>query len=202
MHQVKTSNRPRVIQLRPEDNIALAAGRLEPGAEVVANGYAVSVQEAIGLGHKVALRRIAKGEPIRKYGQIIGFASGEITPGSWVHTHNVELGEFQRDYAFASAVPETPRPAEPRTFMGYPRAGGKVGTRNYICIISMVNCSASTSKYIAQRFDHSLLKDYPNVDGVFAITHKGGCGLQYGGPDHEQLDRVLAGFARHPNVGA
>ena len=89
-----------------------------------------------------------------------------------------------------------------KTFQGYRRADGRVGTRNYLAIISTVNCSASVSKYVAQRFDRKLLDKYPNVDGILPLTHKGGCGLQYGGEDHHQLNRMLAGFAKHPNVGA
>ena len=87
--------------------------------------------------------------------------------------------------------------------MGYDRGDGRYGTRNYIAIISTVNCSASTSKYISEAFRATdLLKQYPNVDGVVAITHKAGCAMQYDGADHHQLDRTLAGFAKHPNVAA
>ena len=154
------------------------------------------------MGHKVAVSRIARGEPVRKYGQVIGFASEDVPAGAWVHTHNVEPGHFDRDYAYASEVPPPPEAQEPRTFQGYRRASGKVGTRNYLAVISTVNCSASTSKYITARLGSEVLRDYPNVDGVVAITHKAGCAMQLGGPDHEQLERVLAGFARHPNVGA
>ena len=99
--------------------------------------------------------------------------------------------------------PEPPQPDRPRTFRGYLRPDGRVGTRNYVAVISTVNCSASTSRYIADRFrDGAWRKDFPNVDGVFAITHKGGCGLPFEGPDHQILERVLAGFANHPNVAA
>src|SRR5262249_47194909 len=110
---------------------------------------------------------------------------------------------FERDYAFCRDCPPPPAKAEPRYWMGYDRGDGRFGTRNYIAIISTVNCSASTSKYISERFRQTdLLKQYPNVDGVVAITHKAGCAMQYDGPDHNQLDRTLAGFARHANVAA
>src|SRR5207249_5844100 len=122
---------------------------------------------------------------------------------SWVHVHNVKADLFARDYAHASERPPVPPRSEPRTFRGYLRPDGRVGTRNYVAVISTVNCSASTSKYIAERFrGDEWRRDYPNVDGVFAITHKGGCGLPFGGIDHNQLERVLAGFANHPNVAA
>ena len=196
------SGQPEIIQLSEQDNIAVAARPLIEGHKVFLGDEQIETQEAIGLGHKIAVQDIPLGGAISKYGQVIGFAAEQIHTGNLVHTHNVELGDFQRDYAFSQAVPEAPVINETRTFQGYRRHDGKAGTRNYIAVISMVNCSASTSKYISQQFDESLLKDYPNVDGVFAITHKGGCAMQYDGPDHEQLDRVLAGFAKHPNVGA
>jgi altronate hydrolase len=167
------------------------------------------LHERVGLGHKLALCDIARGEPILKYGQIIGFASTDIRAGSHVHVHNVAADRFERDYAFCRDCPPPPaRPAEPRTFLGYDRGTERpdhfrYGTRNYIAIISTVNCSASTSKYISERFHATeLLKRYPNVDGVVAITHKAGCAMQYGGSDHRQLERTLAGFAKHGNVAA
>ena len=139
------------------------------------------------------------GEPVRKYGQIIGFASKAIPAGSLVHVNNLKADLFERDYAFATEMPVTGPAAERKTFRGYLRPDGRVGTRNYIAVISTVNCSASTSRYVADRFrDNLWRKDFPNVDGVFAITHKGGCGLPFEGPDHNILERVLAGFANHP----
>jgi altronate hydrolase len=190
------------IQLRPEVNVAVAARRLPAGSPIGPNGQAVATREPIQQGHKVAVQAIRKGEAIRKYGQVIGFATESIEPGQWVHTHNVAVEKFERDYAFCSECPPDPAPAEPRYFMGLERAEGRIGTRNYICLVSTVNCSATTCRAVAERFRHEGLHDFPNVDGVFAITHKSGCGMQYGGPDHEQLDRTLAGFAQHPNVGA
>ncbi len=191
-----------VIQLRPEDNVAVAAARLAPGATVGLDGRRVGAREPIGQGHKIAIEPIRKGEPIRKYGQVIGFASDDIPAGAWVHVHNVAVEKFERDYAFCSACPPDPEPTEPRHFMGYQRADGRVGTRNYICLVSTVNCSATTCRAVVERFRGDALRAYPNVDGVFAITHKAGCGMQYDGEDHEQLDRTLAGFAKHANVAA
>ncbi len=191
------------VHLRPEDNIAVAARNLSAGQEVQVNGSIVRVADRVNLGHKLALRPIRKGEAITKYGQIIGFASQDIAPGSHVHVHNVSADSFERDYAFCRDCPPPPRRTEVRTWKGYDRGDGRHGTRNYIAIISTVNCSASTSKYISQRiYSTGLLKDFPNVDGVVAITHKSGCAMQYDGPDHNQLDRTLAGFAKHPNVAA
>lgn len=191
------------VHLRPEDNIAVAARQIQPGSELQCNGHTLAIEQRIGMGHKVALKDIKKGEAIYKYGQIIGFASKDIPAGGHVHVHNVSADRFERDYAFCQDCPPPPKPAEPRYWMGYDRGDGRFGTRNYLAIISTVNCSASTSKYISDRIRSSgLLKDYPNVDGIIAITHKTGCAMQYDSEDHHQLDRTLAGFAKHPNVAA
>lgn len=191
-----------VILLRPSDNVAVARRALKPGECITVNGTTFTVRDPVPAPHKVALRAIPQGEPIRKYGQIIGFAKEDIQPGQWVHVHNVTLGQFERDYAFCSETPPDPVAREPRYFEGYERPDGRVGTRNYICIIPTVNCAASAARFAASVFTRERLRDYPNVDGVFAITHKGGCGLQFDGTDHKLLARVLAGYARHPNVAA
>jgi altronate hydrolase len=191
------------VHLRPEDNVAVAARTLPAGASFQHNGATLTLPRRIGLGHKIALRRINKGEAITKYGQIIGFASADIAAGDWVHVHNVAVESFERDYAFCRDCPPPPSRPQPRYWMGYDRGDGRYGTRNYVAVISTVNCSASTSKYVSERFRAAdLLKQYPNVDGVVAITHKAGCAMQYDGADHHQLDRTLAGFAKHPNVAA
>jgi altronate hydrolase len=192
----------RAIVLRGDDNVAVAARPIPKGFVLTVGDTPVEVREPIALGHKVALAAVEAGAPIRKYGQIIGFATQAIPAGAWVHEHNVKADLFARDYAYASERPPVPR-VEPRTFPGFLRPDGRVGTRNYIAVISTVNCSASTSRYISERFrDEAWRKDFPNVDGVFAITHKGGCAMPFEGPDHKSLERVLVGFANHPNVAA
>ena len=196
---------PPVILLRREDNVAVATRPIPKDFTIHIHGIAEPVvsREVIALGHKVAVRTIPAGEPVLKYGQIIGFAARQIDPGQWVHVHNIRADEFSRDYAFASDIPPTPHAAHQRTFDGYLRPDGRVGTRNTIAVISTVNCSASASRLIADRIrDSNILKDYPNVDHVFAITHKAGCGLPFEGRDFKTLERVLAGFATHPNVAA
>ncbi len=191
------------VHLRPEDNTAVAARHLAPGTECRLNGSTFTLSQRIPLGHKVAVRPIKKGEAVSKYGQVIGFASADIPAGAHVHVHNVAADAFERDYAFCRDCPPPPPRPEPRYWMGYDRGDGRYGTRNYVAIISTVNCSASTSKHISERFRATdLLRQYPNIDGVVAITHKAGCAMQYGGADHRQLERTLAGFARHPNVAA
>jgi len=190
-----------VVHLHPDDNVCVAIRNLPQATQVSAGGATVTLSGAVRMGHKIALGEIRKGDRVLRYGQTIGFATEAIEPGDWIHTHNIEAGSFTRDYEYATEVPPAPSPIEGRTFQGYRRADGKAGTRNYLAVISTVNCSASVSKYVSQRFDKSLLAKFPNVDGILPLTHKGGCGLQYGGEDHQQLNRVLAGFARHPNVG-
>ncbi len=196
------------VQLRPEDNVAVAARNLHAGLEVAANGHTLTLAGRVGMGHKLALRAIKKGEAITKYGQIIGFAKEDIPAGGHVHVHNVSADAFERDYAFCRDCPPPPPKPEPRSWLGYDRGADRpehlrYGTRNYIAVISTVNCSASTSKYVSERFRAAdLLRQFPNVDGVVAITHKAGCAMQYDGPDHNQLDRTLAGFAKHPNIAA
>lgn len=190
-----------VVFLHPDDNLCVAIRNLPAGTRVDAGGRSVTLSGAVRLGHKIALTPIAEGDRALRYGQTIGFATEAIEPGDWIHTHNLAAGAFSRDYQYATEIPPDPAPIEGRTFMGYRRADGKAGTRNYLAVISTVNCSASVSKYVSQRFDHSILQQFPNVDGILPLTHKGGCGLQYGGDDHQQLNRVLAGFAKHPNIG-
>jgi altronate hydrolase len=192
-----------VVHLRPDDNVAVAARPLLASSPISVNGHELLVRDRIALGHKIATREIRKGEAVRKYGQIIGFACEDIAAGAHVHTHNLRADIFERDYAYCQDVPPFLRAAETRYWMGFDRGDDRYGTRNYIAVISTVNCSASTSKYISDRIRSlDILKAYPNVDGVVAITHKQGCAMQYDGPDHRQLDRTLAGFAKHANVGA
>src|SRR5438552_18218414 len=189
------------VYLHPDDNICVAARNLSAGQSLEIPRTTLTLAEAVRLGHKIAVRSIRKGEYVRKYGQIIGQATEAIEPGQWVHSHNLVNGDFVRDYAKSQFVPPPPKPIEGRTFLGYKRPGGKAGTRNYIAVISTVNCSATVSKYIAQRFDRAALRDFPNIDGVIAVKHGGGCGIQYQGLQHQILNRTLAGMARHSNIG-
>lgn len=197
------------VHLRPTDNIAVAIRPIPEGIVLRSDLAELTTASAIRPGHKFAIRTIGEGDTIEKYGQVIGFAGRKINAGEHVHTHNVVLGKFERDYAHASQTPAPlPPPAAYRTFEGYDRGPSRAdhqryGTRNYIAIVSTVNCSASTSKYISERLRASgILKQFQNVDGIIPIVHKHGCGMAYDGADHRQLDRTLAGFANHPNVGA
>ncbi len=191
------------IRLRESDNVAVLKTTLKGGGSIQMGGETVSCGQTIPAGHKIALTAVADGQPLVKYGQTIGFARGAIRPGDHVHTQNLVMGDFGRDYQFCAdfAPVELVSGAAVRQFQGFKRANGKVGTRNYIAVISSVNCSASVSKYVAEHFRNPEFRAaYPNVDGVIAVTHKSGCSLLPSEP-LAMLQRVLAGMARHPNVG-
>jgi altronate dehydratase len=190
------------LLLRADDDVAVVKRPIRAGARLLAGSGEIPVKRDLPAGHKLAIRFIPDGAPVRKYGQVIGFARGDIAPGDHVHTHNVVVKDFARDYGFcADARPVACHPPEAmRYFQGYARAGGRAGTRNYVAVISSVNCSASVSHYVRDRFKaEELRREFPNVDGVIAFTHKGGCAMQPGEP-HQLLMRVLAGVARHPNI--
>ncbi len=199
----ETSSSPDVVLLHPEDNVCVAARDLAAGTRLDLTGHDdVILSEPVRLAHKVALRPIGRSDPVVKYGHPIGAATREIRPGNWVHTHNLAIGPLSQDYASASCVPPAPEPIRGRTFLGYRRGDGRSGTRNYLAVVSTVNCSASVCRQIARHFDRSRLSEFPNVDGVVALTHDTGCGIELGGIKHQMLDRVLRGVIGHPNVGA
>jgi altronate hydrolase len=195
-----------VIRLHPDDNVVIAREPLAASTDLASER--VVVRGHVLPGHKIATRRIAAGEPVTKYGQVIGFASREIAPGEHVHTQNLALREFDRAYEFGTLAKPTDFVASPATFQGIVRADGRVATRNYIGILSSVNCSATVSQRIAQAFQRDpvtgegLLADYPHVDGVVALTHRTGCGQASEGEGMDVLRRTMGGFARHPNFGA
>jgi altronate hydrolase len=187
-----------IARLNPADNVVTAIKPLEVGAEVEPG---VAANALIPRGHKVATAAIARGEVVRKYAQVIGYASEDIAPGAHVHTHNVEFRATDVEYEFSTDL----RPVEPATkidtFMGYRRASGKVGTRNYIAVITSVNCSATAARQIAAAFGPEEMAKYPNVDGVVAFVHGTGCGMADSGDGFEALQRVMWGYAKHPNHG-
>ena len=190
------------LLLRDTDSVAVLKRPVKAGDELTNGAAPLHVRQNVAPGHKIAVREIEDGAPVKKYGQIIGFAQGRIAAGDHVHTHNLLLKDFGRDYQFcvdAQPVKLYP-PKKMRHFQGYSRPGGRVGTRNYVAVISSVNCSASVSHYIRDRFrTDDFKRDFPNVDGVIAFTHKGGCAIDPGEPQ-QVLQRVLAGIARHPNI--
>jgi arabinonate dehydratase len=192
------------FRLHPDDNVVVATTDISHG--VIVHGEDVVCKETIPRAHKMATVVIKKGQAIRKYQQIIGFASCDIDAGEHVHVHNCEMGDFDRDYAFcegAKAQSVLP-PAQQRTFMGYQRANGKSGTRNYIGVLTSVNCSATAAKMIADTINQSAILDqFPNVDGVVSFVHGTGCCMGSTDADegYRHLKRVLQGYAVHPNFG-
>ena len=188
-----------VVRLHPADNVVTA--RLDILANTGIEGEQISAAGSIPSGHKIAARRIQAGDEIRKYDQVIGFASSDIQAGEHVHVHNVEMRDFDRDYQFCEGVTPTEfvDPSKQRTFQGYRRSSGQVGTRNYIGVLTSVNCSATAAKYIASSVSPKILEQYPTVDGVVALTHSTGCGMADSGDGYANLQRVLWGFAQHPN---
>ena len=190
-------NQPLTIRLHPSDDVLLAAQQSIPATTI--NHENVTVHDLIPPGHKLAARALKAGDPVRRYNQIIGFAKADVAVGQHVHVHNLAMGEFERDYGIGQDVHELPKVASPATFMGYKRPNGKVGTRNYIAVISSVNCSATVTRAIANHFTREKLAAYPNVDGVLALPHPLGCGLNVNGEGMKILRRTMVGFARHPN---
>ncbi len=193
----------KAIILRPEDDVAIAKAGLGAGTVLEDALGPLTVRADIPPGHKIARRAVPEGGPVRRYGQVIGFATTAIAAGDHVHTHNLAFGVVERPNEVGIDVrPVAMYPPEAmRHFQGFRRADGRVGTRNYVAIVSTVNCSASVSQFVKQRFAE-VTRDYPNVDGVIAVTHKSGCAIEESGEDHLALQRVLAGYAKHPNVAA
>ncbi len=191
----------RTIRLAPNDNVVVAVDPIAPGTAVAG----ATARERVPRGHKMAVAAIAVNEAVCKYGQIIGFASRPIAPGDWVHEHNVALRDFARDYRFSEGArnDEVLPPELRATFEGYVRANGRTGTRNYIGVLTSVNCSASAAKFIAEAVNRSdILADYPEIDGVVAFVHGTGCGMAARGEGWDVLQRTQWGYATHPNLGA
>ena len=191
------------LRLHEDDNVLVALRKIEAGetlGDVVASGD-------VPPGHKLALRPIRAGAAVLKYGQVIGQARADIAPGDHVHVHNLGMSEHTHDYQHASMarpLPLLPEGlAETLTFAGYHRPNGRVGTRNYIGILTSVNCSGSVARFIAEAVDRDRLLDrFPNVDGVVPIAHATGCGMAAAGEGYDALYRTLKGYARNPNFGA
>ncbi len=189
-----------LLHLHPNDNVLVAKTGLALGQEIPDLGVRARAQ--VPPGHKIAARRIAQGEQVKKYDTVIGVATRDLEPGEYVHSHNLELVDYYRDPAFGADVrpvhyaPE----AERATFQGFVRADGSVGTRNFIGILSSVNCSATVIKQIAAHFTEDRMREFPHVDGVVAFAQTSGCGMSSPSEHFDVLRRTLAGYARHPNL--
>ena len=187
-----------LLQLNDRDNVRIALQKMPAGAEV----EGLLILDEIPSGHKVAIQQIEKDAAIVKYGQVIGFASEPIGPGQHVHSHNVMVHTFEREHNFGSRARGTDFVNNPATFEGFHREDGRVGTRNYVGILTSVNCSATVAKAIAAAFSDGMVRsEFPNVDGVVAFTHGTGCGQNIDGQGLAMLRRVISGYAVHPNIG-
>ncbi|MEZ6137804.1 MAG: altronate dehydratase family protein [Pirellulaceae bacterium] len=188
------------ILLHQRDSVVVALRDLEVGETLVVGSKIVQVVNPVSAGHKLAVQPVAQDQPILKFGWPIGRATTAIAPGQHVHTHNVRCDHTIDLEAIATEIPEDLPALEGHHFDGFLRPSGKVGTRNYLAVISNVNCSASVARMIAKRFVDPLM-DYPHVDGVISFRHESGCAMAWEGTRHRMLSQVLGGIARHPNIG-
>jgi altronate hydrolase len=190
------------ILLHPADDVAVVGADTPGGTALAIHGGTLVTTTAIPSGHKVALRPIAQGEPVRKYGQVIGQAIAPIAPGDHVHVDNLGSAAVRSSRELPAPRPAPPRPEADRTFDGFRRANGRVGTRNMIGLLTTVNCSATVSHLIAAEVERrGLLRDFPSIDGIVALTHTSGCAMPTEGEGFEVLRRTLLGYASHPNFG-
>lgn len=188
-------NLTRTLLMSAGDSVALCLDAVSPGDRIDAAD--VIARDGVPPGHKIAVRAMAEGEPVLKYGQVIGVALRDIAPGEHVHVHNVShQASALVTSSSAAALAPLPRPA---SFMGYVRPDGRVATRNYIGILTSVNCSATVARKIADSFPDALFEDRPGIDGVVALTHTTGCGMTASSEGTANLRRTLDGYARHPN---
>ena len=198
----------KIIHLHESDNVAVLIEPIVKDQKLETyngSGLSVIAREDIPKMHKVAVKPIANGESILKFGQFIGYAYGNIAAGQHVHTHNCVVGEFEKDYAYCRDVRPTDfiSGANQANFAGFRRSNGKIGTRNYIGVLTTVNCSATVAKQIAAHFSSpEALAQFDNVDGVVALTHESGCGMRSEGEGYETLQRTFNGYICHPNFGA
>ncbi|MGL6290168.1 MAG: UxaA family hydrolase, partial [Silanimonas sp.] len=196
-----TTDAPRALRLSPADGVAVALADLAEGERPLADGP--TLVEPIPRGHKFALRDHAAGESVAKYGLPIGTATQIIAAGAHVHVHNLGFDPHLPRPAVAPTTFDAARFAglRERTFLGVHREDGRVGTRNFVGILTSVNCSATVARQIARHFGEGRPAGFPNVDGVVAFTHSSGCGMAHEGEGIALLQRTLAGYARHPNFG-
>jgi arabinonate dehydratase len=192
-----------LIRLNDSDNVAVARVALNPGMDLL--DFGITTKRPIPMGHKIALEAIPEGNAIIKYGQVIGNATEAIVAGDHVHSDNLAITDphLQHEFCIDAVAPELLPVAERSTFLGYKRSDGRVGTRNYLAILSSVNCSATVCHAIARHFSSTgALDTFSNVDGVAAFTHGGGCAMDGRGEGYLNLARTISGYACNPNVGA
>jgi altronate hydrolase len=193
-----------VIRIHPADDVVIARQQLLGGTRIESEG--ITVSGLVPPGHKIAVRAIAAGAPVRRYNQIIGTATQAIAPGQHVHTHNLAFSRFDRGHTVGGDVRPVAYVDTPATFDGIKRPDGRVATRNYIGVLTSVNCSATVARAIADHFRRDIhpeaLAAFPQVDGIVALTHGAGCATDSEGEGLQVLRRTLAGYARHANFAA
>jgi altronate hydrolase len=191
-----------LIQLHPRDSVAITKTRLEPETVITQpTGKSLTVRETVPSGHKIAVQNLASGVTVLRYGSPIGVTTQPISAGSWIHTHNLAFSTNESRSECNLTAAWKPEPSG-RTFEGYARPNGKVGTRNYIAVIASVTCSNHVTSQITRAFPAQALEQYPHVDGVIPILHSSGCALPPGGRSHQQLKRTLTNIAQNPNIAA
>ncbi len=202
IEQKKYNENSKAIVLNNEDNIVIALDNMSAGESL--NNFKLTIDAPILAGQKIAKVDIAENEPILKYGTIIGFADSNIIKGQVLTNKNVVFKEFKREHQYCSKYQATNfiKDKIKRTFRGYKRSDGRVGTRNFIGVVSTVNCSATVVHEIASYFTPEKLKNYPNIDGVAAFSHSTGCGMELSGEPMDLLYRTLGGYINHPNVAS
>ena len=201
-HDYINEEHSKSIILNESDNIIIALDNMKAGQYL--KNFDVTIDAPILSGQKIARVNISKNSPIYKYGTIIGFADSNIVKGQVLTNSNVVFKEFSRDHQYCSKYQPTRfvNASSERTFLGFKRPDGDVGTRNFIAIVSTVNCSATVVHEIAAYFTDEILKNYPNVDGVAAFSHSTGCGMELSGEPMDLLHRTLGGYINHPNVAS
>jgi altronate hydrolase/galactarate dehydratase len=187
---------PRFIRLHADDNVAIALADLAAGTVV----EGVTLATEVKRGHKVSVTGIPAGATVRRYGQIIGKATCDIAPGTHVHVHNLSMATLSPDYAYSADAHPLPPIDAPRSFQGYRRSDGRSGTRNYIGVLTSVNCAGSVARFIAEAAEKSdWFGGLGNVDGIVPIVHNSGCGMSGDNEGYQTLFRTLAGYAQNPN---
>lgn len=194
---VTSSRTRRIIRVHPDDNVVVATVAIGAGESVDIGGAPLTVRSPIPAGHKIAVREIAAGDTVIKYGFPIGKATESIQRGDWVHSHNLATQlSGSVDYQYRPSRLQRERETTVPTFMGYRRSNGRVGTRNEVWIVNTVGCVNHAAEKIAQMAREKL---GDKVDGVHAFSHPYGCSQL--GDDLANTQRVLGGLIRHPNAG-
>ncbi len=192
------------LKINPADNVAVAINPLPAGTALCVDGDEITLVADIPAGHKFALRDIAEGENVIKYGFPIGHARHAIARGAFLDHNDIKTNlEGQLDYSGISIDnPSAPAPGSARkgaeaTFQGYERPDGQVGIRNEIWVIPTVGCVNGIVKQIVDRLNAETGAE--GVDGIFGFPHNYGCSQL--GDDHENTKKILRDMVHHPNAG-